>query len=266
MPSIPNPVEKRPETHRNHQLKPVKIPKMKLHKTPIKLIIFVALPLLLLTPTGCQFPPREEKDFLGSLMEDRKKENEERWEKEREERAKLQAKEREEEEATDAKFTAELKGLFNAADYVPFANPGTGSISGQAFVTTKGGAVKAAAGRVVTLIPDTKDGMLWMSIMELKIMSRLAGKLSPSGVVLPEMDSRAAAFKRTTVADADGRFGFAELAPGSYLLGTTISWMVPRRERVGNTYLTFEDHTGIFLFATKPVKNGETATIILRPE
>lgn len=98
-----------------------------------------------------------------------------------------------------------------AAEYAPFRQPGAGTISGQAFLTTRGGDVKLAAGRTVTLDPATGYARVWY-----EKYGRISDQMPPA----PEF----AAARRTTVADADGRFRFSNLRSGSYIVRTTVTW------------------------------------------
>lgn len=103
------------------------------------------------------------------------------------------------------------------AEYVRFLQPGTGSIVGQAFLVQQGGATVKAAGRTVTLDPATSIGNEWWA---------KAGKKW----VLREYVPPSTAFgraRKSTVADADGRFKFTNLAPGKYYLRTEVTWQAP---------------------------------------
>lgn len=100
---------------------------------------------------------------------------------------------------------------FVAADYVQYAHPGTGELSGQAFLTTRGGDVKVAAGRSVTLDPATPYARAWY-----EKYGRMTDAMPPA----PGF----AQARRTTVADAEGRFRFTNLPQGSYIARTTVTW------------------------------------------
>lgn len=102
-------------------------------------------------------------------------------------------------------------------EYVAFLQGGAGEIAGQAFLTTVGGDVKLAAGRLVTLDPATPVAREWF---------RRFGA-SVDGFAAPPPDSLVIRARRTTTANAEGRFRFTNLAPGSYIVRTVVSWMVP---------------------------------------
>lgn len=101
-------------------------------------------------------------------------------------------------------------------EYAPYIAGGSGSIEGQAFLVQNGGGVVRAAGRTVTLDPVTTIGNEWW---------QKAGKVWALRTLVPPSQGFAKA-RRTTVADADGRFKFRDLAPGSYFLRTDVTWMV----------------------------------------
>ena len=107
-----------------------------------------------------------------------------------------------------------LLGPADALEYSVFAAGGSLELRGQAFLTTRGGDVKVGAGRMVTLDPATTYSTEWFR--------RFGGDVEEFGALPP--DSRFAAARRTATADADGRFIFSDLAPGTYLLRTTVTW------------------------------------------
>jgi hypothetical protein len=103
------------------------------------------------------------------------------------------------------------------AAYAPYLVRGTASISGQAFLVQRGGGTVKAAGRMVTLDPATAVGDDWW---------RKAGKVWARRYEKPASTAFGAA-RRTTTADADGRFRFADLPAGTYYLRTELTWEVP---------------------------------------
>ena len=103
---------------------------------------------------------------------------------------------------------------YDPAEYQPYLQPGTGSISGQAFLVTKSGDAKRAAGKAVTLDPLTRLARAWWN--GAKAYERLEPRL-------PD-DPRVLAARKTTTADADGKFLFEGLPAGDYLVRTTLQW------------------------------------------
>ena len=91
------------------------------------------------------------------------------------------------------------------AEYQPYLAGGTGSVTGQAFLTQRGGGVVKAAGRTVTLDPATSVGNEWWG---------KAGKIWVHHSLTPPSTGFSKA-RRTTIADADGKFKLSALAAGS---------------------------------------------------
>lgn len=133
-------------------------------------------------------------------------------------------------------------------EYAAYRAAGTATISGQAFLTTRGGDVKRGAGRAVTLDPATRYAREWYEQI---------GMERDRFVEMPG-DTLFRAARRTAVADADGKFTFRNLAPGTYLVRTAVTWEVPS----GSAYLPMEVQGGV-VSAVVAVKSGETADVIL---
>jgi hypothetical protein len=135
------------------------------------------------------------------------------------------------------------------SEYAPFRQKGTAVVEGQAFLTTRGGDVKKGAGRLVTLDPATTYSQEWYS----RFGNRYAQFDAVPG------DSLFARARRTTVADADGRFRFTDLAPGRYIVRTTVTWEVP----TGNLYVNTMSVQGGIVSEIVEARNGETKTVML---
>lgn len=103
------------------------------------------------------------------------------------------------------------------AEYQTYLAGGTGSLAGQAFLTQRGGGVVTAAGRQVSLDPATTVGTEWWG---------KAGGAWATRDFLPPSPAFLRA-RRTTTADAEGRFRFSGLAPGRYYLRTEVTWEAP---------------------------------------
>lgn len=102
------------------------------------------------------------------------------------------------------------------ADYAAFLRPGKGILDGQAFLTTRGGEVRLAAGRVVTLDPVTTLSRAWF-----RTVGSVAGRFEEAPA-----DTLFLRARRTATVDAQGKFRFADLAPGMYYVRTIVSWEV----------------------------------------
>lgn len=127
------------------------------------------------------------------------------------------------------------------AEYAPFDRPGTGALTGQAFLRQRGGGVVRASGREVTLDPDTALSREWLqkagSIWDLRNLTH------PSPLF--------ASYRRTTTADADGRFTFRDLPAGKYLVRTEVTWEVQGIE-------------GGLVWKSVDVRAGQNETILTR--
>ena len=113
---------------------------------------------------------------------------------------------------------------FNEAPYARYQKPGTAQISGEAFLRTKGGDVKNAAGRRIYLVPLTP-----YTEERAKIMWE---RKEPEPA-----DPRLARFTKSVTADTQGGFSFSALPAGSYLVYTKITWMVSDGSETGGSAL-----------------------------
>jgi len=104
---------------------------------------------------------------------------------------------------------------FIESEYAPYAGKGTSSIVGQAFLKTRGGDIKFAAGNMVTLNPVTTYSTEWFNIY---ILQNRRMELT---------DPRTTPFNRQTTADGNGNFEFRNLRAGEYYIATYVYWQVP---------------------------------------
>jgi hypothetical protein len=102
------------------------------------------------------------------------------------------------------------------AEYIPYLKVGTGTVAGQAFLVQKGGNVVKAAGRSVTLDPATSVGKEWWY---------KAGVFWVHRSLIPHSPGFQRA-RRTTIADAEGRFKFYKLPAGKYYVRTEVTWEI----------------------------------------
>lgn len=103
------------------------------------------------------------------------------------------------------------------AEYAPYLKTGTGSVSGQAFLSQQGGNTVKAAGKAITLDPATTTGVIWWE---------QAGKYWANKALTPPSVNFAKA-RRTTTGDADGRFKISNVPAGKYYIRTEVTWFVP---------------------------------------
>ena len=104
---------------------------------------------------------------------------------------------------------------FPENEYQVLAKSGSATVKGQAFLKTRGGDVKTAAGNEVILNPVTSYSMEWYE------KSYIPGKR------MVEPDQRLFNFVRKQVADGNGRFTFKNVPPGEYFVTTIITWEAP---------------------------------------
>lgn len=134
---------------------------------------------------------------------------------------------------------------FPEDEYKQLASVGSATIKGQAFLKTRGGDVKTAAGNEVLLNPVTSYSNQWYEVSYLK------------NVPLTEPDPRLIQYVKKQVADADGRFTFENVPPGEYYVTTMVSWEAP----VG--YKGALVPQGGFVARKVTVKDGEKVEVIL---
>jgi hypothetical protein len=103
--------------------------------------------------------------------------------------------------------------------------------------------VKYGAGNVVAIHPVRSLTEEWFN------------KSVFQGIPLGAGNPHADDYRRTTVADAEGRFEFDGLPPGDYYLTCGITWGVPSDLGV--------EPTGGIAYAKTTVRNGETAKAIV---
>lgn len=131
-----------------------------------------------------------------------------------------------------------MKNPFNEQEFSSYAYTGTASISGQAFLKTRGGEVRYAAGNRVLLIPATKFTQELDQVDQGRPMS------PPKGTSLGK-------YVRSTTADGSGNFAFSGLNAGYYYVECGIYWMAGNSE------------TGSTVRKLYQIGAGEKARVIL---
>jgi hypothetical protein len=101
---------------------------------------------------------------------------------------------------------------FPEAEYAQLALTGTAIVRGQAFLKTRGGDVKTAAGNEIILYPVTSYSEQWFNTAYI------------SGNELTEADSRQQKYTRGQVADGNGRFTFKNVPAGKYYAIASVYW------------------------------------------
>ena len=94
---------------------------------------------------------------------------------------------------------------------------GTASITGQAFLKTRGGGVRTCAGERVVLLPyNSYTAEIYAAVRR--------------GAVMPQtVDPRIQQFTRTGICSAQGDFAFSGLPGGRWLIISKVTWEVPQR-------------------------------------
>lgn len=128
--------------------------------------------------------------------------------------------------------------------YLPYLQAGNATIAGQAFRTTQGGDVKYAAGRTVMLDPITDYSKEYFAAIV---------TYGGHWYATPKSSETFSRARRTTTADAEGRFSFAAVPPGEYLVRTEVNW-------VGSGVT--DESEGV-IGATVRVAPGETKTLVV---
>lgn len=131
---------------------------------------------------------------------------------------------------------------FNADTHDYAMRAGHSTIVGQAFLRQVNGGIVYGAGNVVALLPLTPY------VAELETLL-----LNPPPFTTITFDQRVAAYMRQTRADGAGVFRFSGLAPGRYLLETTIIWFAG----------TFSQQGGLIVGVADIPTDGDTVDIIL---
>jgi len=129
------------------------------------------------------------------------------------------------------------------AEYQPYLRTGTGTLVGEASLVNRAGAVVKASGRIVTLDPATTVGTEWWN---------KAGKTWAHRSEKPPSPAFAKA-RRTTRADANGRFKFSKVPPGKYYVSAEITW------KVGN----YNSVQGGVVGQVVEVRDGQTTEVVL---
>lgn len=111
--------------------------------------------------------------------------------------------------------TVTLQTPFDPAQHEYAMKPGKATVAGQAFMRRNDGIVVYAAGSPVYLLPDTAYTR--------EIYSKGTNSYGP--INLANADQRLVAYSRKGQADGEGRFSFAGVPDGGYLIVTGVTWM-----------------------------------------
>jgi hypothetical protein len=114
------------------------------------------------------------------------------------------------------------------SDYEKFRLEGKNTVSGQAFLRQKGGAVVTCAGSQVRLSPNTEYFREYWNIV----------KATKQKAIEPEYSGKR--ISRDTFCDAQGNFEFSNIPSGSYILVSWVSWQVGYAKQGGLLYAIIE--------------------------
>jgi hypothetical protein len=134
---------------------------------------------------------------------------------------------------------------FPEAEYAALSKIGSATVTGQAFLKTRGGDVKTGAGNTVYITPATS-------------YSTFSYNQRDSYQSIEPADPRLAEYTRETIADGSGRFTFKNLPDGDYFLKARVTWEVPS----GGKYSYMQTQGGD-LWKRVTVRNGESADVIV---
>lgn len=138
---------------------------------------------------------------------------------------------------------------FSEDEFIPYAKKGTASIIGQAFMKTKGGDIKYAAGNYILLLPVTQ---YTTEIIRIALEEKVE-----EGGSIDNKDPRLIKYAKKTMADAEGKFEFNNIPSGEYYVWTAIKWQVPSQSGLRRT--------GGNISKRIRVKEGEKVKVILTP-
>lgn len=138
--------------------------------------------------------------------------------------------------------------IFSTEQYAPFDHPGTGRLSGQAFMKTRGGDVKYAAGAEIYLNPLTE-----YSREHYERAIKGYERLEPA-------DERMWKYRRVVTADAEGRFTFDNLPEGDYFVFGWVTWeyVSGYSHYAGAT----TSETGGIVYTNAHVRNGTVTQVV----
>lgn len=111
------------------------------------------------------------------------------------------------------------KTRYMEEEYAPYAEEGTSSVSGRAFLTLDGGEVKPAADTTIYMVPVTTRST--------EAFERGIVRDRPVEPDAEPMSDLVKKCKRTVQGDQDGKFRFEKLPAGNYYVYSQISYKVP---------------------------------------
>lgn len=131
---------------------------------------------------------------------------------------------------------------YHDADLASAATSGTATVTGQAFLKTRGGDVKYGAGNPVYLLPVSP---YTTELFRTEIVG---------GRVMTAPDPGLGKYQRAATADGTGHFTFTNVPAGQYYVYSLIQWEIPGQYGL--------ETTGGYAYSTVAAVDGETANVV----
>lgn len=123
----------------------------------------------------------------------------------------------------------EVKAVPEARADAPCPSGPGARLTGSSFSRQRNGRLVSGAGRPVYLDPATRySAAVFRAIVEHQNKKSYFKAEKESGTVVP--DPAMLKCRRTVQADADGKFAFTDVPPGSYFVSSYVSWIKPDGE------------------------------------
>lgn len=120
---------------------------------------------------------------------------------------------------------ANIISPFNPNEVAWIKKEGVGTVTGQAFLKTRGGDVKTCAGNKVILIPSSNYAVERIRLLYGTGDKGISYNLqTSSGEYLPVSDPLYQEYTLQTYCDASGNFEFDNLPDGIYYINTSVFW------------------------------------------
>ena len=139
--------------------------------------------------------------------------------------------------------THQRQATFQPSEMEWSTKQGTGTITGSAFLRTRGGDVMLAAGKDVILNPWSGYTAEWYQRHVIE------------GKNIGQPDERAARYQRRTVADSEGKFKFEGIPAGEYVVASHVTWLV-------NNGTIIASETGGWAHARVKVEDGKSVNVM----
>jgi hypothetical protein len=140
----------------------------------------------------------------------------------------------------------QIQATFTEDELAPYDKKGTATVVGQAFLKTKGGDVKYAAGNKVVLMPVTN----YTTEIVSAATTQHYGKID-------NIEPGLKKYVKVSMADGEGRFEFKDIPPGNYYVCTHVKWQVPTAP------YGYLQTTGGDISTTITVGEGEKVKVVL---